>query len=304
MKIFITGSTGILSSALIGHLATKGHSLYCKKISLPGSTKETFSLPSSLNAFTKNKPLDAVIYPGEDIYPVKKWHSSTPEKIYNYQIRIIKYLAEHLATRKIKPKVFIVFSSVGFYGDRSDRILVETSFVGEDLHAEKCRQLEIATNSARQAGIRVILLRTSRIIGPHMDPFVQLYLPKNTLQKGLWGNGKQFVSWISTHDAVRAIEFAIQKDDISGPVNLTSPTPLSNIEFSNSLSLQDKSLIPHSVPSFMVRQLFDPITASILLASSRVLPKKLQVSGFTFVHPTLNDAVNQIKEQPLSCYNA
>lgn len=298
MRIFITGSSGVIDSALLGYFFSIGHNIFCGEPSYSEDNDSPLSLPLGLQAFIDESPLEAVIHTGSDPLPSTKWRTSTAIRAYEEQIQTTRALAEYLASQKFKPRVFIVFSNSGYYGDRDDRVLIETSFVGQGIHAEMCQQLEIATNPARQAGIRVVLLRIARVIGPHGDPHLKYYLPGQKISKGLWGNGKQYVSWISTQDAIEAINYILEKKDISGPVNLTSPNPLSNIEFTRQLWSGKKHFFAKPMPTFMVKNMFDEITASILLSSCRISPRKLLMSGFSFKHSTLDTALDFLTSSP------
>ncbi len=294
MNIFITGSSGIIGSALIGHLLSKGNSFYCHEDPL-WRDKGNLCVEAGLQEFVENSPLHAVINTGTTLPPLKRWQQNRASETYDNKIHKTRILSEYIAKLPIKPKVFIVFSHLGFYGDRGDKFLDETSFVGDDFHAEYCRKLELATTPARQAGIRVVNLRPGMIISNHIYPLLQLFVPHNVLFKGVWGTGKQYKSWISLKDATRAIEFIINNRDIQGPVNLTGSTPLTNLEFTQTFNSQFDSTSLRPFPAFLAQLLFEKITVSKLLFSCRALPRKLTHAGFSFRHLTLEEAIAESK---------
>ncbi len=291
MRVYITGSSGVITSALIGHLVSKGHSLYCHKHEEDNEEEEAVWIDRGLERFIEESSLDAVIHPGEDLPLSKKWENSNESQYFENTIKKTRVLTEYLVGLKRKPKVFVIISNVGFYGDRGDRIIDETSCVGEGLHAEMCRQLETASLPARQAGIRVVHLRPGIVITPHLHAFLQSFMPYQKIFTGVWGDGKQYISWISIEDAAHIIEFILNRKDMTGPVNLTSATPLINKEFTETLALHTSTSTLRPIPAWIVRLLFGKISSSMLLSSHRALPKKLIASGYVFRHPTLEEAI-------------
>ncbi len=291
MRVYITGSSGVITSALIGHLVSKGHSLYCHKQEGDNEEEEAVWTDKGVERFIGESPLDAVIHPGDDLPLSRRWENSYESNYFENLIRKTRRLAEYLVGLKKKPKVFVLISNVGYYGDRGDSIIDETCCVGEGRHAEMCRQLEIASLPARQAGIRVVQLRPGVIISPHLPAFLQPFLSCQTLFTGVWGDGKQYLSWISIEDAVHAIEFILNRENMTGPVNLTTTAPLINREFTETLALPASSSTLRAIPAWLVRLLFGEISSSILLSSHRALPKKLMASGYVFQHPTLEETI-------------
>ncbi len=290
MKIFFTSSMGVLGSALIGQLIEKKHTLYCQeKITGPQNSTQKCKLDHGLSS-ESDSPFEGVIYLAEE-FPVNwKWSRPQTEKYFQQTIHHTHSLASQLANSFHKPKVFIVLSNVGYYGDRSDRHVDETSFVGDSSYAEIFRKLEIATQPAQQAGIRVIILRSGLILGNHIDERLRLFLPHNHFFSGIWGTGTQYLSWISSDDAVEAIEFMLHQTSIKGPVNLTSPTPLVNRELTSLMASSNFSRF-RATPTWMTRLLYEHITCSLLLTSCRAIPKKLLSSGFNFKNKTLEEFI-------------
>ncbi len=295
MNVYITGSSGVLGSALMGHLIARDYSLYCHENKVLGNNEEYGWKDKGLERFMENAPLEGVIHLEEDFPVTWKWSSEPVLRSFEEKIRSTRQLAEFLTNCKRKPKVVMVLSNVGYYGDRGERLLDETSFVGDSTYAEMYRQLEIATQPARQAGIRLIHLRPGMIIGPHINEMLSLFLPRGRFFTGVWGKGSHYLSWISIEDAVQAIEFILQNEDINGPVNLTSATPLTNRELTETLAAQPFSSL-RTIPACIVRHLFDKITCSLVLSSCRALPKKLQSAGYTFRHPNLEEYTSTLDD--------
>ncbi len=291
MRILFTGSTGIIASGLLGYLVSKGHTLCCNEMQINNEDFQLSWKDNRANDFIESSPLDALFHEGIYLPLFKKKDYLKEIQIFEKSILIVRSLCEYLCSLTQKPKLFILVSDTGYYADRQNRLIEDSSFVGEGPYAELCRQFEIATQPARRAGIRVVLLRTGLILNPEGNSLLESFLPKNSLISGIWGNGKQYLSWISTRDAMEAIEYILQKDDIRGPVNLTSPTPISNRELTSSLS----SSSGRSTPTFLVRHLFSEISGSRLLSSCRAYPRKLLQAGFSFNHATIEEYLLETK---------
>jgi uncharacterized protein (TIGR01777 family) len=185
-------------------------------------------------------------------------------------------------------------SATGYYGNCGDRVLDESSELGETFLADVCRQWEAAAEPAREKGIRVVNTRFGFVMGGKNSPFAKMLLPFKLGLGGPVGSGTQFMGWATLDDAVRAILHAIDTESLEGPVNVVTPNPARNRDFVKALgrALNRPAIMP--VPAFGARLLFGEMADNLLLLSQRVIPKKLEESGFTFEHPDLDEAMHHV----------
>ncbi len=281
-SILITGASGFLGSALARDLSAKGHSL--RRIGRGAGTDVRWDPISGSPAGT------AVIHlAGEPI--AQRWTAARRQAIRESRVEGTRRLAEACAALPIRPEVFVSASAVGIYGSRGDEILDETSAAGDDFLAEIGRAWEAATGPARDAGIRVVKIRTGLVLSPDGGALGKMLLPFKLGVGGRIGAGTQWMSWISREDWVRAVAFILERPGISGAVNLAGPEPVTNATFASTLGriLRRPAVMP--VPAFAVRALFGEMAEGTILASQRVLPKVLERAGFQFAHPTLSTAL-------------
>jgi hypothetical protein len=186
-----------------------------------------------------------------------------------------------------------VASAVGIYGDRGDELLDENSAPGAGFLAEICRQWEAAATPAVQAGIRVVHLRFGVVLGPGQGALEQMLPPFRVGLGARLGSGRQWMSWVGLADVVAAILFALECPDLSGPLNVTAPNPVTNSEFTRALGRQLHRRAFLAVPAFALRIMFGQMADEALLASARAVPVKLQAAGFQFSLPTVEDALRE-----------
>ena len=205
-----------------------------------------------------------------------------------------RLLARTLAALSRPPRALVCASAIGYYGDRADEILTESSAAGIDFLAGVCRAWEEAAAPAAQSGIRVSHLRFGVVLSTEGGALARMLTPFKLGVGGILGNGRQYVSWISMHDAVGAIEQALSNDSLSGAVNAVAPHPVTNREFTRALAraLSRPAIFP--MPAFAARLAFGEMADALLLASTRVEPAKLVSSGYTFRHSELDAALNDL----------
>jgi uncharacterized protein (TIGR01777 family) len=203
---------------------------------------------------------------------------------------------------KHPPKVFIGASAIGYYGDRGSEMLTENSSKGEGFLSDVCQEWEEETRSLAQLGIRSVSLRTGVVLSPiggalkHMLPAFKWGVG------GKMGSGEQWMSWVAIGDLVRIIDFALNEQSFSGPLNVVSPHPVTNQEFSCTLGRVLKRPTLLAMPAFMVKLVFGEVGTALLLSSQRVRPSKLEEIGFKFAYPNLEDAIRHLlaSSTPLS----
>ncbi len=220
-----------------------------------------------------------------------RWTAAYKQEIVTSRVDSTRALAKLLAGLRRPPRTLVVASAVGIYGNRGDDVMDESSAPGTGFLANACRQWEEAASPAREAGIRVVHARFGVVLGrgpgalEKMLPIFRLGLG------GRLGSGRQWMSWISLEDVVGAIRFALDTSSLDGPVNLTSPHPVTNVEFTRALAhqLHRPAVVP--APAFALRIALGEMADEAILASSRAVPTKLLAAGFRFAHATVAEAL-------------
>jgi uncharacterized protein len=224
---------------------------------------------------------DAVIHlAGESI--IGRWTAEKKQKIRESRVAGTSNLAQALANTKDKPRVFVSSSAIGYYGDRGDEILKEESAAGTGFLPEVCREWEVATEAAAQAGIRTVRIRTGIVLSTAGGALAKMLTPFKMGVGGTVGSGLQWMSWIDVQDMVGAIQHILKTDRLQGPVNLVAPTPVRNAEFTKTLAsvLSRPAIFP--MPTFVVKLIFGEMGETVLLGSQRVEPGQLATSGYPF----------------------
>ncbi|MDE3186553.1 MAG: TIGR01777 family oxidoreductase [Acidobacteriota bacterium] len=220
-----------------------------------------------------------------------RWTAAYRQEMTTSRVDSTRALASLLAGLRKPPNTLLVASAVGIYGDRDDELLDETSPPGKGFLADLCHEWEAAAQPAVEAGIRVAHLRFGVVLGPGPGALARM-LPLFRLGLGgRLGNGRQWMSWISLEDAMRAVLFALETPALAGPVNLTAPRPVTNAEFTGALArqLQRPAFLP--APAFALRLALGQMADEALLASTRAVPSRLLAAGFRFAHPTVDKAL-------------
>lgn len=220
-----------------------------------------------------------------------RWTESYKRELTASRVDSTRRLAQALSRLNRPPRSLLVASAIGIYGDRGNETLDESSALGSGFLADLCQAWEAATEPAAQAGIRVVHLRFGVVLGPGHGALQQM-LPLFRIGLGArLGNGQQWMSWISLADAVAAVSFALAKTELSGPVNVTAPNPVTNAEFTRALGRQLRRPAVLAVPAFALRLMFGQMADDALLASARVKPAKLLAAGFQFTMPEIDQAL-------------
>ncbi len=203
-------------------------------------------------------------------------------------------MSEAAASLKHQPSVFINASAVGYYGNQQNELLTEDSRPGKGFLPEVCRQWERAVNPAQQAGIRIVKARMGVVLSQDGGA-LQKMLPVFKLGLGgILGSGQQYFPWVDLFDAVSAIEFALRNADLSGPVNIVAPNPVTNAEFTHTLSrmLSRPAIFP--VPAVGLKLIMGEMAEEMLLSSTRVDPEKLKTAKFEFKYPLLEQSLHHL----------
>jgi uncharacterized protein len=292
MKIAVTGSRGLIGSALVPHLRSSGHDVL--RIVREGATGTDISWDPGERTIEADKldGVDAVVHLAGAGVGDHRWSAEYKQAILSSRVDGTTTLAETLARVARPPAVMVSASAVGYYGSRGDEVLTERSASGTGFLADVCRRWEAATAAAADAGIRVVLLRTGVVLSASGGA-LKKQLPPFRLGLGArLGRGKQQFSWITRRDAVAAISSLLDDEVASGPFNLTAPDPVPNVTFTRALgsALRRPALLV--VPEIVLRvAVGDEMTSEFLVASQRAMPERLLSSGFVFADPALSGAL-------------
>lgn len=280
MRIMISGSAGLIGSALRENLEAGGHSV----ITLP----RMFGDPVDFTG------VDAVVHLAGEGIANGRWTSAKKRRIEESRVHGTRQLSKQLAGTKSKPSVFVCASAIGFYGSRGEEMLDEESSAGNGFLPEVCKKWEAATRPAEKAGIRTVHIRTGIVLSKKGGALRKMLPPFRMGAGGILGNGRQYMSWISLDDEVKAICFLIDSGSISGAVNLVAPNPVTNHDFTKTLGkvLHRPTILP--LPAFAAWFLFGEMAGELLLGSARVTPKKLVDAGYEFCHAHLQSALEDI----------
>lgn len=293
MKILVTGASGLIGSELVPALRGAGHTVTTAVRRAPRSTDEVQWDPRAgqLQSSAING-LDAVIHLAGAGIGDKRWTNDYKREILESRTLSTSLLARTIASVENPPSVFLSGSAIGVYGATADDELTEQSPLGSGFLADVCEQWEAAAQTT--SSTRVVFLRTGIVLSPRGGALKkQLPLFKLGLG-GRFGNGRQWQSWISIDDEVRAITHLLTSS-LSGPVNLTAPEPVTNTDFTRILAkvLSRPALLP--IPSFGPKTLLGAeLAEALLFTGQRVLPSALLKDGFTFRHPSLETALRAL----------
>lgn len=294
MNIAITGSAGLIGSALVRSLNHDGHVVKRLVRRAAGAGDEVAWNPERDEIDTGAlQGIDAVInLAGESI--AQRWTRNSMREIRESRVRATSLIARTIASLSPRPRAFISGSAVGYYGSRGDETLDESSTAGDDFLASVCRDWEAATAPARDAGIRVAISRTGIVLDPHGGALAKMLTPFRMGVGGKLGDGRHWMSWIALADMVRALRHLVETESVSGPANAVAPNPVDNAEFTRVLAsvLRRPAMVP--VPRFALELLYGPMAEGAALASQRVLPRRLLASGFAFNLPSLEGALQTI----------
>lgn len=294
MRVAITGSSGLIGTALSDALRAAGHQTIAVVRRSPAAGEIGWDPAAGTMNPADLSGVDAVVHLAGAGIGDHRWTDSYKREIRESRVRSTNLLSETIAAATDGPRVLLSGSAIGFYGSRGDEVLDETSAAGTGFLAEVCIDWETSTAMAAAAGVRVALLRTGIVLSRDGGALKkQLPIFKLGLG-GRFGSGAQWQSWVSIDDEVAAIMFLLDHD-IAGPVNLTAPAPVTNAEFTKTLAsvLRRPAILP--IPSFGPKMLLgSELATNLLFDGQRVVPKVLQDAGYRFQHPALETALREL----------
>ena len=295
MKVLVTGSSGLIGSALVPVLLRGGHSITRLVRSDPRPDEAEIKWDPEAGKVDKQRleGFDGVVHlAGENI--AGRWTAQKKARIRDSRVKGTRALCEALSRLEKPPKVMVCASATGYYGDRGDEVLRESSPPGSGFLSEVCREWEAATTSAAQKGIRVVTLRIGVILSSEGGALARMLFPFKLGLGGKIGTGAQYMSWIAMDDVIRIIARMLTGEGLRGPVNTVAPHPVTNLEFTKALGRVLGRLTPFPVPAFAARLAFGEMADALLLASTRVEPRRLAETGYPFRFPELEGALRHL----------
>lgn len=292
MRTLISGASGLVGCALVESLHAKGHNIRCLQRNKKAGNVRIWHTDELVSPTESAEPFDTVIHLAGENVAQGRWSDSRKRSIMDSRVAGTRELIDYLATLDTPPQTFICASAIGFYGNRGDELLTEKSEAGMGFLAEVCKKWEAEAGRAEKIGARVVNLRFGMVLSPRGGALHKMLPPFKTGLGGQIGTGRQFMSWISIRDLVEIVDFVIHNETIRGPVNVVTPEPVTNKEFTRCLAkaLHKPAVLP--VPPFVLRLLFGEMADEMLLASSRVKSEKLLESGYCFQDADLQDALD------------
>ena len=292
--IIVSGASGMLGTALAQSLNSREVPVLQLVRRSPSSQRQLQWNPEAEPAVKAPSALEgavAAIHLSGASVAAHRWTAAYKNELATSRLDSTHRLAKVLAALRNPPRSFLVASAVGIYGDRGDEVLTESSAPGSGFLADLCERWEAAADPAVQAGIRVVHLRFGVVLGPGQGALQQMLPPFRVGLGARLGTGKQWMSWVALKDVLAAILFALDHAELSGAVNVTSPHPVTNEDFTRALGRELHRPAFLTVPAFALRALFGQMADEALLASARVEPAKLQAAGFQFLFAEIDSAL-------------
>ena len=293
MKILVTGASGMIGRPLCKLLESKGHELLLagrgdpkKPNQIKWTVGQGFADPERIEG------LDAVVHlAGESISGGLRWTQNKKRAIRDSRVIGTRNIVDTFRSLSNKPKVFISGSAIGYYGDRGDEILTESSPPGDTFLADVCKEWEAESLRAGELGIRTVLIRTGIVLTKDGGALGTMLTPFKMGVGGVVGTGQQWMSWVSLDDEVGIIDHALENEAVEGPINAVSPNPVTNEHFTRALgaAIHRPTILP--LPEFAVNLIFGEMGDELLLASTRAIPKRSQQTGYRFRFPDLSEAL-------------
>lgn len=294
MKIIISGSTGLIGIALIDYFSEKQNNItrLVRKKSDSGDSAY-WNYKSGKIELEKLENADVIIHlAGENL--VGFWTNAKKDEIKYSRIKGTEFLVKSVGKLKTKPKTFICASAIGIYGNRGSERLNEESMPGDGFLAEVAKDWEAATKTLVDDNIRVINLRIGIVLARQGGALQKMLLPFKLGLGGKLGSGKQFMSWIVLDDLVSAVDYIIGNPEITGPVNIVSPGPVTNEQFTKSLGKALNRPAIMKVPSFILKSTLPEMADEMFLSSTRAYPDVLLRSGFKFRYDNLETSLKYL----------
>jgi uncharacterized protein len=299
MRVLISGSSGMVGTAVTRLLTENGHtaSRLLRRHSrgkiieaAPVESEIPVPVPNDVRWDPAANEFDAQAAEGADAIVHLagagigdgRWTAARKTLLRSSRVEATRHLVDSLSALSVKPKVFVGVSAVGYYGDRGDEKLTDHSGPGSDFLAQICKDWERESNRAAEFGARVVILRFGIILSTRGGALPRMLTPIKMFVGGKLGSGQQWMSWISLDDAAGVIRFALENENVRGPVNTVSPYPIRNVDFTRKAASAVHRPAMFPAPAFALRIALGEMADGLLLSSQRALPEKLQTLGYQF----------------------
>lgn len=297
MNIVISGSSGLIGSALTTYFRNQGYIVKRLVRKKGGLAHDEISWDPEIGTIDSEmlERSDAWINLAGENIAHGRWNEVKKKKILNSRVKSTQLLSKTLKNLKNPPSVWVNASATGYYGNRGDDLLNEQSSPGTSFLAEVCQEWEAAVQAP--ASVRTVCTRFGVVLTPNGGALKQLLLPFRLGLGGVLGSGKQYMSWITLNDLIAAINFILKNPSLKGPVNMVTPFPVTNQEFTTILGkiLNRPTIL--SMPAFAARLIFGEMAEELLLGSANVEPQKLIEAKFSFEFPRLEEALHALLEE-------
>ncbi|MGC2466842.1 MAG: TIGR01777 family oxidoreductase [Candidatus Acidiferrum sp.] len=300
MKVLVTGSSGLVGSALVRVLTKEGHTV-CR-LARPGTIEKNDSNdgfqvawnPATGELGGAAVGADAVVNLAGASIAGGRWTIERKAELRSSRIDTTRALVTALAKMNARPRVLVSASATGFYGNRGEELLTEDSSPGNDFLSNLAEEWEAEALKAEALAIRVVLARFGIILARDGGALPKIVLPFRFFAGGKIGTGKQWMSWIALDDVIEILRLALERGEIRGPINVVSPQPVQNAEFTKTLATAMRRPALFPAPAFALRLALGEMADALLLSSQRVLPQKLQNLGYRFLHADLKSALTAV----------
>ena len=296
MRVLISGGSGLVGSALTHSLRADGHAV--SHFVRPGGSPAPGDVLWNPSRATLDVPAlegyDAIVHLSGASIADGRWTVERKAMLRSSRVDSTRVLVDSLTHLKQPPRVFVCASAIGFYGDRGDELLTETSGYGNDFLSVLCRAWESEAARAASSGIRTVMTRFGVILATQGGALPRMLTPFKLGLGGRLGSGKQWISWVALEDVVKVLRAVIDNQNLSGPVNVVAPQPVQNDEFTRVLAgvMHRPAIFP--APAFALRLALGQMADALLLSSQRVQPEKLAKIGYQFRYEALQPALQAI----------
>lgn len=293
-KILLTGSSGLIGSALLAHFSSSNYDVW-RLVRRDPQADEIFWDPA--NQILDNSAIenfDIVIHLSGENISGKRWNAAFKKQILNSRTNSTSLLATAVSKLKRPPKLFASASATGYYGDRGDKIISESDSAGDMFLSDVVTRWENSAQPAISAGIRTVFMRFGVILSPDDGALKKVLLLFKSGLGGKIGPGDQYIPWISISEIPHIIEFLIENKKLSGPVNIVSPNPVTNAQYTKILGEVLHRPTAFNVPAFILKSTLGEMANELLLASTRAVPQKLTELNYKFKYPDLKNAFIQL----------
>ena len=296
LRIVISGASGLIGTALRGRLSEAGDQVQVLVRRSAGPGEIPWDPAAGSIDATALEGLDAVVHLSGASLAEGRWSETKKKEFVDSRVGSTRFLSRTLAALKQRPAVLVAASAIGFYGNRGDETLTESSANGAGFLPDLCEQWEAASAPASDAGIRVVRPRIGLVLSSHGGALAKMLTPFKLGMGGVIGSGRQYMSWIAIADLLRVIETCLHDQTLSGPVNATAPNPVTNHDFVKTLGhVLGRPTLMH-VPAFTIDLMLGEMGRTLLLEGAKVIPQKLVERRFQFTCPTLESALRAALE--------